>query len=1084
MIDGRIEGSMLQPILAPVPLPPPRRASAGTQPPTVLSNEEEEEIQRREFESLEFLSDDEEEASFPSQNDAEGSPSGAVLAAGEEVLSALSQGRDAVENVEERYGGIADGRIEGSMLPLLVAPLPRPPPRRSSAGTQPPLRRQRQQRANQPSQSRTKKGVTRQPLRPRAALAPRQATAAGGEGIGPGLEEENFPPNGGGCRHAPTADRSARMPNKKSYRPSSKSDSSTTGGEITCADGNAQQMSQTSGGVWMVSCHTGRENNLAHQISNTGKLFGILLVVPWPSTGKIYIQGNTEADVKQTIRKVSGIKSGSMQKLNGEDAIIALRGPTQQLKKDEWVRIKGGHHAGALALVRAVVRDAKDSGDSCIVQCVPRLDYAQTKGKVCRVGAPQKIFLAKEAQDAGRGVSEQPLLDWNRKCLYVDNKKNFPFCDGFLLNKLKVGSVKRIADVGVEPPKADELALFLRDKGDPYPEFVNENDSTNNNIENEGSDNRGATDQCRLYFSDLSELRDSTHLVLPECGAGAGLAVGDTVEVIAGEQRGMMGKITLQPLDETANGTVQVKLSLSDGVDDGNGGMNVMFQASQVRKHIPINSHVKVVDGMDTGKTGHVVAVKEPAEGDDVADGDRIAVVVVDDINTEISVRISQLRESADVSSGQDKLQSYELYDVVVLSGSDSTSREVGVIVRVGHVNFTVIDRNGIAREVRPEELRGKKKNSSYARDQSGNELRCKDTVTVVEGRHNRKTATIHCVSRGQLFLRSHTWTEHAGIFVVRSCSCNRTGKSSQNQVNPFAFSQSHTRGSGTGHVAVQGKCDDGYLGKTVNIEEGKWKGHQGTVKDATATHFKVELWVDSFLKTVSVVRELVKVVGDKFGAIDAPIDAPIDARHCSPTAKDVSSPSSAKTTAALKCAHGGLTPTRLVFQCDSDDLDYSHSGDEEDSYLDAPAGDPYDTDSGDEEVELFPGAPTRDPDVSHSVDEEESYLVAPAGDPDDLESGDGEVLLPGAPMRDPADSRSGDEGGSYLVAPARDAYDTEDSDSSDEGESYLFPPARDAYDTEDADDDSDDDWGTFPDFDAHETEGSGSGDEELYFFP
>ena len=77
-------------------------------------------------------------------------------------------------------------------------------------------------------------------------------------------------------------------------------------------------------------------------------------------------------------------------------------------------------------------------------------------------------------------------------------------------------------------------------------------------------------------------------------------------------------------------------------------------------------------------------------------------------------VRISQLQESAEIASGQDKLAGYELHDLVVLSGGGSAN-EVAVIVRVGREEFTVINNHRILREVRPEELRGKR-NASFNR--------------------------------------------------------------------------------------------------------------------------------------------------------------------------------------------------------------------------------------------------------------------------------------------------------------------------------------------------------------------------------
>ena len=268
-------------------------------------------------------------------------------------------------------------------------------------------------------------------------------------------------------------------------------------------------------------------------------------------------------------------------------------------------------------------------------------------------------------------------------------------------------------------------------------------------------------------------------------------------------------------------------------------------------------------------------------------------------------VRTSQLRESAEVASGQDKLQGYELFDLVVLSGGGSAN-EVGVIVRVGREDFTVVNNHGIAREVRPEELRGKRNSTSnraVALDVQGNQIRCGDTVNVAEGPHKGKSATIKRMSRSQLFLYSQTRSEHAGIFVVRSRSCVLAGSRTQNRgaandggMSPFSTPQSQQGGGAMGGR----KRDDGLVGKTVRIQAGQWKGYLGTVCDATATHVQVEL--HSRLKKVMVVRERVAVAGDKFGATE-------DQNRGVPAVANILAPTTPFVAGGATPLHGGATP-------------------------------------------------------------------------------------------------------------------------------------------------------------------------------
>lgn len=202
---------------------------------------------------------------------------------------------------------------------------------------------------------------------------------------------------------------------------------------------------------------------------------------------------------------------------------------------------------------------------------------------------------------------------------------------------------------------------------------------------------------------------------------------------------------------------------------------------------------------------------------------------------------------------------------MVVLSGGGATN-EIGVIVRVGHEEFTVITSQGVPREVRPEELRGKRNSRSrngVALDVQGNPISVGSTVSVTEGPHSGKTATIKWIHRAQLFLYSQTRSENAGIFVVRSRSCVHSGSNLRNQKNiPFMAPGSNS--SRPSAASAKGRREDGLIGKTVKIRAGQWKGYLGIVTDSTATHLQVEL--HSRMRKVMVSTDKAIVVGDKFG--------------------------------------------------------------------------------------------------------------------------------------------------------------------------------------------------------------------------
>ena len=523
-----------------------------------------------------------------------------------------------------------------------------------------------------------------------------------------------------------------------------------------------------------------------------------------------------------------------------------------------------GHFKGDLALVRHVL----DSGLKCVIQAVPRLDLTLSdlppeEAKVRRrtVRPPQKFFSAQELAGMGKTSSRQRFPGLNE--LMCDVFEGNFYHDGYLIKEVAIGTVVKPC-TGDDPPTLDELQRFRRKSrattaGGDY-------DDGEDGGENEGSALAGS------LLAELSELQGKTAAATSSSN-DRGLMMGDTVEVIEGDLVGMRGKVV--SLDGT---TVKVRPNNDATLADLGGMSEVEFLVAQVRKHISVGCHVKVTEGRYANETGVVVAV-ESLEGDgEENDVDSTAVVLTDMTHKEISVRTSQLQESQEIASGQDKLAGYELHDLVVLSGGGSTN-EVGVIVRVGREEFTVVNNHGISREARPEELRGKRNKASdraVALDVQANQIRCGDSVTIVEGPHKGRVATLKRMSRAQLFLYSQFRSENAGIFVVRSRSCVLTGGARGRQGSaggrragstpgdsPFSTPQSM---SGRGPRPGSDR-DDSLMNKTVRIQAGQWKGYLGAVTHTTATHVQVEL--HSRLKKVMVVKERVHVIGDQYGATE-----------------------------------------------------------------------------------------------------------------------------------------------------------------------------------------------------------------------
>lgn len=136
---------------------------------------------------------------------------------------------------------------------------------------------------------------------------------------------------------------------------------------------------------------------------------------------------------------------------------------------------------------------------------------------------------------------------------------------------------------------------------------------------------------------------------------GHGISLGDTVVVVEGDLINLKGKV-LQ-IDEN---TVKVSpLDTSIGISE------VEFLVGQVRKHIEIGSHVKVLNGRYSGETGMIHNIVD-------REGEMIAFLMTDMTSKEVSVRVSQLTVSSDISTGQKRLDGYELFDLVAIAGERS----------------------------------------------------------------------------------------------------------------------------------------------------------------------------------------------------------------------------------------------------------------------------------------------------------------------------------------------------------------------------------------------------------------------------
>ena len=279
-----------------------------------------------------------------------------------------------------------------------------------------------------------------------------------------------------------------------------------------------------------------------------------------------------------------------------------------------------------------MVKMVRESGTKCVIQCVPRIDLTLSElspeeARIRRrtVKPPQKFFNAQEIAALGKlSVTRQrfPGLD-----IYCDVFEGCYYHDGYMLKEVTVGTMVKPCGED-EPPTLDELQRFRNRSASnkDSEDYDGAGGFDDDDDENEGSK------IAKSLLDELSELQGKTSLGMEGRGGSnsAGLVIGDTVEIVEGDLVGMRGK--LLSMDGS---TVKVKPIAEDGSEDldlSEMAMNeVEFLVSQVRKHIAVGAHVKVISGRYANETGTVVAV-EKLEGE----SDFTAAILTDMTHKEV----------------------------------------------------------------------------------------------------------------------------------------------------------------------------------------------------------------------------------------------------------------------------------------------------------------------------------------------------------------------------------------------------------------------------------------------------------------
>eukprot|EP00968_Pinguiococcus_pyrenoidosus_P026203 scaffold7060_cov280-Pinguiococcus_pyrenoidosus.AAC.8 len=579
--------------------------------------------------------------------------------------------------------------------------------------------------------------------------------------------------------------------------------------------------------LFLVGVKRGQEKNIVVQLmskamaeSRLGNDLGIESAMTTGSKELIFVEGRSEPKVKAALEGINNVymRKIKLVPLNQMTEVLNVaRKARKPLRNGRWIRMKRGIYKGDLAKVLEVL----EGGAKALVQLVPRLDMsliglnAIEKRKKSSGRPPQRLFSAAEIQKDPRGriLLERRTLEGVRvftmeeRFDYFEN--NYYDSNGFLLKKVNVAT--QVDDEDIEP-RIEELLQFNADKEE---------------IEEEERDQK-------LF----------------------GVAVytkGDRVRAISGDLENLVGTVSkIDPLSQL----IYVKADNKDIT------MDVAFQPEQLAKLIQSGDHVKVIGGRYTGETGTVIDV-------DVLEGEMVARIVSDmSYGREMAVNVAQLKITPEVAQGLNRLQGYEVNDLVALGHN-----EVGIIIQVLREQVVVLDTTNGVREFRPEELRGKMNHMSQRRHALGADrvaLRPGDQVQVQKGPEKRRSGTILHIYRNKLFIHDKHRTQNSGIFTAKAAECRLYGQSANRQkasINDILAQPSRR---------MQSKSQD-MRGKSVKIKKGKLKGLLGIVVEETDQAVKVELHARH--TKVKVDKKHVKVSGrgNAFSAVS------VSNTHCSP---------------------------------------------------------------------------------------------------------------------------------------------------------------------------------------------------------
>ncbi|KAH6562967.1 hypothetical protein BASA50_006097 [Batrachochytrium salamandrivorans] len=568
--------------------------------------------------------------------------------------------------------------------------------------------------------------------------------------------------------------------------------------------------------LWLIRCKPGKEKTIVMQMMR--KFFDlefssktpleILSVFSRDSLqGYIYIEAMKQAHVMSAIEGVQNLYVSKLALVPVNEMVdcLTIKGKILDIKANAWVRIKRGKYDGDLAQVLEV----HESGDTVSVKLIPRLEPSRDlhgvgqprRKKGNDVRQPQKLFQPNEFNkreiNPGNG-------GYNYQGEFFDK-------DGYLEKSVKVRS---LLTENVNPT-LDEITKFTG-----------------------GSINEHGNDLALLASANQATPDD--------------FQIGEGITVISGELRNVPGVI-----QSIEGGIVTILPNKSFGLSGP-----LRYPARDIAKRFEEGNHVKVVGGVHKDETGLIVKIEN-----------NVVTILSDTTLNPISVFSKDLRTASEVSTTGTSLGQYETLDLVQLSASD-----VGVIVKIEKDILLILNQYGNLVRVKPQQVQSKRDSSrAVTSDSHARPVTSGDNVVVSDPSSTiKRSGTVMHIFRSHVFVKSREVAENNGVIVSRNSNISvLDGKAStpsmgamgrSNAYNPYASPTAAgggglgSPGRGRGRGRGRGGRDE-FVGKTVIICGGPYKGYLGIVKDATETHARVEMHTGN--KIINVEKSKLNINGE-----------------------------------------------------------------------------------------------------------------------------------------------------------------------------------------------------------------------------